>query len=284
MGSIARDRTRIPERGSNAQEGATTRIPGAGLLDLGARLCHRRAMIATEQRFELERWMRRLSIGVSTGLVAGLLIGGVGGRLAMFVLRLTSNPSLHGVETDDGFTIGVFSFATLFLLLVTAAIGVLAGLLYLVVRTWLPGRWRPWLSGAWGGVVGGALIIQPDGLDFRLLEPLPLAVAFFIAIPAGCALAISVHVERRFADADDGTRTSATWMIGLLPLVLLLATGPLGFALVAITVGSGLVARSVPMASVIWGSKPFIWIGRIALGVSAGYASIALVQDVAEIL
>ena len=242
MGSIAGDRTRIPERGSNAQEGATTPISGAGLLDPDVWLCHRRAMVATEQRFELERWMRRLSIGVSTGPMAGLVIGGVGGRLAMFVLRLTSSPSLHGVETDDGFTIGVFSLATLFLLLVTAAIGVLAGLLYLVVRTWLPGRMRPWLLGALGGVVGGALMIQPDGLDFRLLEPLPLAVAFFVAIPAGCAFAISVHVERRFADADDGTRASATWMVGLLPLVLLLAMGPLGFALVAISIGAGLVA------------------------------------------
>ena len=60
--------------------------------------------------------------------------------------------------------------------------------------------------------------------------------------------------------------TSATWMVGLLPLVLLLATGPLGIALVAITIGAGLVARSVPMASVIWGSRPFVWFGRIALG------------------
>ncbi len=241
-------------------------------------------MVATEQRFELERWMRRVSIGVSTGTVAGLVIGGVGGRLAMFVLRLTSSPSLHGVETDDGFTIGVFSLATLFLLLVTAAIGVFAGLTYLVIRTWLPGRSRPWLFGAFGGLVGGALLIQPDGLDFRLLEPLPLAIAFFIAIPAGCGFAISASVERRFADADEGTRTSATWMVGLLPLVLLLATGPSGFALLAITIGAGLVARSVPMASVIWGSTAFVWIGRLVLAVIAGYASVALVQDIAEIL
>ena len=132
--------------------------------------------------------------------------------------------------------------------------------------------------------MGGALIIQPDGLDFRLLEPLPLAVAFFIAIPAGCAFAISVYVERRFADADDGTRTSATWMVGLLPLVLLLATGPLGFALVAISIGAGLLARSVPMASVIWGSTALIWVGRIVLAVTAAYASVALVQDVTEII
>jgi hypothetical protein len=241
-------------------------------------------MVATEQRFELERWMRRLSIGVSTGLVAGLVIGGVGGRLAMFVLRLTSSPSLHGVDTDDGFTIGVFSLATLFLLLVTAAVGVLAGLVYLVVRTWLPRRWRPWLFGAFGGLVGGALLIKPDGLDFRLLDPLPLAIAFFIAIPAVCGFAISASVERRFAEAGDGNPTSATWMVGLLPLVLLLATGPSGFALLAITVGAGLVARSVPMASAIWMSRPFVWLGRLALTAAAAFASVALVPDIAEIL
>ncbi|HVD71774.1 MAG TPA: hypothetical protein VNG34_13065 [Actinomycetota bacterium] len=241
-------------------------------------------MVATGQRFELERWMRRVSIGVSTGTVAGLVIGGVGGRLAMFVLRLTSSPSLHGVETDDGFTIGVFSLATVFLLVLTAAIGVLAGLVYLVIRTWLPGRWRPWLFGAFGGLVGGALLIQPDGLDFRLLEPLSLAIAFFIAIPAGCGFAISASVERRFAEADEGTQTSATWMVGLIPLVLLLVTGPSGVALAAITIGAGLVARSVPMASVIWGSTTFVWIGRLALAVIAAIASVALVQDIAEIL
>lgn len=241
-------------------------------------------MVATEQRFELEMWMRRVSIGVSTGLVAGLLIGGVGGRLAMFVLRLTSSPSLHGVETDDGFTIGEFSLATLFLLLVTAAIGVLAGLLYLLVRTWLPLRGRPWLSAVLGGVVGGALLVQPDGLDFRLLEPLPLAIVFFVAIPAGCAFAISAYVERRFAATEDAAGASATWMVGLLPLVLLLATGPLGIALVAITIGAGLVARSVPMVSVIWTSRPFVWLGRITLTAIAAIASVALVRDIAEIL
>ena len=52
----------------------------------------------------------------------------------------------------------------------------------------------------------------------------------------------------------------------------------------AITIGAGLVARSVPMASVIWGSTAFVWVGRIVLAAIAGYASVALVQDIAEIL
>ena len=67
-----------------------------------------------------------LASGVSSGFITGLLIGGVGGRLAMFLLRLTSDPALRGRQTDDGFTIGVFSTETLFLLGVTAGLGVSA--------------------------------------------------------------------------------------------------------------------------------------------------------------
>jgi hypothetical protein len=63
------------------------------------------------------------SPGILAGLLCGGLIGGVGGRLAMFILRLTSSDSLHGVETDDGFTIGSFTGATVFLVIATAFLG-----------------------------------------------------------------------------------------------------------------------------------------------------------------
>ena len=126
----------------------------------------------------------------------GALIGGVGGRLAMFVLRITSDPSLHGLKTDDGFSIGRFSGETLFLVLVTAALGVMGGLVYLVARPWLPERWRAALTGVFGGIVGGALFISPDGLDFTRLDPLPLAIVMFIALPAIYGVAMSVFVER----------------------------------------------------------------------------------------
>src|SRR5690349_13321207 len=73
-----------------------------------------------------------LAAGVTAGFVAGVVIGGVGGRLAMLALRLTSNPGLRGLATDDGFTIGRVSAATIFLLGVTAALGMAGGLFYLV--------------------------------------------------------------------------------------------------------------------------------------------------------
>jgi hypothetical protein len=88
-----------------------------------------------------------LGAGVSAGSLAGVLIGGAGGRLAMLALRLTSDPSLSGVSTDDGFTIGRVSLQTLFLLGVTAGLGMAGGLFYLVVRRWIPSRrWIPLMT------------------------------------------------------------------------------------------------------------------------------------------
>ena len=102
-----------------------------------------------------------LSGAAAAGFLAGGLVGGIGGRLGMFVLRLTSNPSLHGLETDDGFTIGIFSGATLFLLLLTAVLGAAGGLVYVIVRPWLPEAARPWLFDGLAGVVGGAAVSVP---------------------------------------------------------------------------------------------------------------------------
>jgi len=82
---------------------------------------------------DLRRPGATLGAGVSAGFVAGVLIGGVGGRLAMLALRLTSDPSLHGVLTDDGFTIGRVSLETLFLLGVTAGLEVLQPLVAIIL-------------------------------------------------------------------------------------------------------------------------------------------------------
>src|SRR5262245_46818474 len=85
-------------------------------------------------------WTWRILIGVSAGVIVGLVVGGVGGRLAMLLLRLTSPDSVIGVESDDGFEIGVFSDQTMFLLQATAALGGTFGALYAALRPAIPER------------------------------------------------------------------------------------------------------------------------------------------------
>lgn len=227
-------------------------------------------------------WFRRLAVGVTVGAVAGVLIGGIGGRLAMFVLRLTSSPSLRGIETDDGFAIGQFSAGTILLLLVGAVAGVVAGIAYLFVRSWLPDRARPWLTAAFAGITGGALLIHSDGIDFRLLEPAWLAIAMFVAIPAAYGAVISVAVDRRLErPADD---SSTRWLAGLIPLGLFVSAGTLGVVAIALIVGVGLLQRRIPVLSGTWRSAPVVWFGRIAMGSIAALAAVNLVGTIEEIL
>jgi hypothetical protein len=226
---------------------------------------------------------RRLSAGVVGGLATGALIGGIGGRLAMFVLRVTSDPSLRGLKTDDDFTIGRFSGETMFLVLFTAALGVIGGLVYLAVRPWLPERWRAALTGVFGGIVGGALFIRPDGIDFTLLDPLPLAIVMFIALPAIYGVTMSLLVERLLR-SNPGAGGSWAWLFGLIPLIAFGATGPLGIALLLLMFGLWWIHRSVPEAATVWRSPAVVWIGRAALLVVTARGLVSLVVDIDQVL
>ncbi|MBA3430189.1 MAG: hypothetical protein H0U16_01755, partial [Actinobacteria bacterium] len=117
-------------------------------------------------RADALRAARHLSRGMWAGILCGIVVGGIGGRLAMFLLRVTSNPSLRGRLTDDQFRIGSITNSTMFLVLVCAVAGMLGGLFYLAVRGWLPERIRPFAIATFGGAFGGAVVIHPGGVDF----------------------------------------------------------------------------------------------------------------------
>lgn len=230
---------------------------------------------------DLSASARRLSAGVVAGAAMGGLIGGLGGRLAMFVLRLTSTPKPHGLETDDGFTMGVFSRFTFFLVIVTAVLGILGGIGYLAVRAWLPVAWRAGLTGAFGGIVGGAAFIHPGGIDFKLLAPLPLAVVIFIALPAIYGMAMSRLIERRLKTEPGG---SLIPFVGLIPLVLMAFVGPRGLAVVVALPGLFVLHRAAPGVADVWRSASVVWLGRAALLGVTGVALVALIRDVADVL
>jgi hypothetical protein len=201
----------------------------------------------------------------------------------MFVLRLTSDPALRGLKTDDDFTIGVFSGATLFLVIVTTVLGILGGLVYLVVRGWLPERARPWLFGGLTGIVGGATVIRPGGIDFTLLDPLGLAVALFIALPAAYGVAVSLLVERFLADRSAFSRSKAL-IAGFVLLLPLGFFGLIGVAVLALILAAVLLGRAAPEMASLWTSPPVAWIGRAGLVAVAILWGAALVRDVIEVL
>ncbi len=240
-------------------------------------------MVGVTWQQDLMTQARRASTAVVAGLSMGALIGGIGGRIAMFVLRVTSNASLHGAETDDGFIIGQVSGATLFLVVATSILGVFGGIFYLAVRSWAPKRWRAALFGVFGGIVGGAAVIRPGGIDFTLLDPLPLAIAMFIALPAAYGVVVSRLIER-WLQGGSGPGGSQAWVLGLIPLLLLAFIGPVGFVVAAATPALWYVHRTAPLIGRLWGSQAVVWTGRAGLIAVTAVSLASLVRDIAQIL
>jgi len=138
-------------------------------------------------------------VGAGCGAFAGVVVGGLGGRLAMLLLRLTSPEAVVGLTSDDGFEIGVVSTKTFELVSAMGIVGTVNGVLYGALRGALPRRLRLALWTVFAGALGGASIVHEDGVDFTLLEPASLAIVLFVLLPAGAAALVVLLVERGMA-------------------------------------------------------------------------------------
>lgn len=155
---------------------------------------------------------RRLGIGVLAGAVGGFVVGGLGGRLFMFVLA-ELNPEDSGVRTDDGVPIGQFTLSgTLNLLVITTVIGVIGGLVFLALRGLRFGP--PWfrvLSMPVGAtMVVGSMLVHSDGVDFTLLQPVGLGVAMTLAVPFLYTLLVAFLADRWIGDEGGRWRVPGT--------------------------------------------------------------------------
>lgn len=170
----------------------------------------------------------------------------------------------------------------MFLVVATGFLGVLGGIFYIAVRSWLPER-RAALFGVFGGIFGGALVIRPDGIDFTLLDPLVLAIAMFIALPAIYGVVVSRLIER-WLRRDSGPGASRAWIIGLIPLLLLGLTGPVGIGLAVVMLVLWMVHRTDPRIASLWRSPVVVWIGRAALIAVTAVSLVSLFRDITQIL
>lgn len=225
-----------------------------------------------------------LRLIVVAGVTCGALVVGVGSRLAMLLLRVTTGPEVHGVESDDGFRIGQVTLSgTYSLLSLGAGVGVIGASAYLLVRTWLIGP--QWLRRATTGVasaaVAGAMLVHDDGIDFHLLTPTWLAIGLFVALPGLFGVAIAVTVDRFEAHLD--VRTASFWW----PPLVLLALFPFVLAIMPF-VAAGVLA--VTSASSTDGWRRVRSHRGVRVGVRAVWASVAvlgllaLVSDVVAIV
>lgn len=224
--------------------------------------------------------MRRLATVTLAGAVLGLLVGGVGGRLAMMMLARL-NPEFTGTTSDDGFTIGHLTADTFNLLMVTTLIGVLGGGIYFALRGLMIGpRWFQVLSISVGpAIVVGDMLVHQDGVDF-MLNPTGLAIAMFVAIP-GVYAALLAFLAERWLTAG-GWFMSAPLLIALSPLLLWLPLAPfLGVLLLGLAAYQGL--RRTAHGEAVLGYPAWPWLVRGALAVVFVVALVGLVRDIAAL-
>jgi hypothetical protein len=226
-----------------------------------------------------------LRLLVVAGIPVGVVVAGLGSRLAMLLLRLTSPDAVRGVQSDDDFTIGRITLAgTYNLLVLGAVVGIIGAAAYQWVRPWLLGPWwlRRLTPALAAGVVVGSLLLHDDGIDFQVLKPTWLAMGLFIALPALFALAVGPAVDR-VGRHDSWTTRGRRRLI--LPLVLVALFPPTLFVLALATpvFAVWLVIRPLGAVDRFRASMAHGLLVRAFWLVAVVVGLVALVNDVAAI-
>jgi hypothetical protein len=120
------------------------------------------------------------------GAVAGLLVGGIGGRIVMRLSATAGGPEVVGAITENGATVGeITAEGTLALLLFGGLFsGIAGGVILAIVAPWL--RWAGAVRGLVFGVfvlaAAGPAVIDASNVDFAILQPAWLNVVMFSAL------------------------------------------------------------------------------------------------------
>jgi hypothetical protein len=235
----------------------------------------------------VRRYLWYLTVAVASGVGAGLLAAGAGGRLVMRLLAVTAGPTAQGRVTEADQIVGRISVdGTLgFVVFTGLFVGLATGPLYLLVRRWLPaGRANGLVYGALLLVVAGTRIepLRPGNPDFDLVGPGWVSVAAFAALVVFHGVlvaALAGRVSRAVPLLGAGPRAVAAH--APLLLLLLLGSAALLLAIVGVMV---VLASQIPAVVAAWRDRRSVTIGRVALVLGAVVAFPGFASAVVDIL
>lgn len=185
------------------------------------------------------RWaapLREVSVAAIAGGLAGMLVGGLGGRVAMRVSGAMSDPSMvGGAVTNNGNVLGEITLQGTFALVIFTGLipGIAAGLVYAAVRPWLRplGRWAGLVFGLALLAVLGPLLLEPFNVDFRKFgSPQLNVIMFALLFPLfGIAhQALTGAAERRVAAAPGWNALDFAGLAGAGLILILVVTASIG--------------------------------------------------------
>jgi hypothetical protein len=184
--------------------------------------------------FSIRAFGRHVGAASLAGIVAGILVAGLLGRIAMRVSGFMARPDLIGVETAAGNRVGEITFGgTLALaLFVGIPAGVLGAALFASAEPWLR-RFRPWHGVVFGLILvlaAGTVFIEPANFDFQRFGSAPLNVAMFAALFVAFGVLTAWLFERiRRAIERAGAGVGALEVLGWLSALAVAALSPVLF-------------------------------------------------------
>jgi hypothetical protein len=171
---------------------------------------------------------RHLGMATLSGVIAGVVVGGLLGRVVMRISGFTAGPALVGVTTENGNRVGDITVGGTLGLVVFVGVGtgLLGGVLYALVEPWLR-RLRPWHGLAYGvGLLAalGFTTLDPANFDFTRFGVPALNVAMFAALFVIFGVAIAWLFDAlRNLRAGTGMAARAVDILAWLALVPLVA-------------------------------------------------------------
>ncbi len=152
--------------------------------------------------------LREITRGGLAGLIVGILLAGVGGRLVMRLAALLV-PGSAGAVTENGNVIGAITIGGSFALVLFIGLmtGAVAGSLWVTIRPWLPGSAlaRALVAVPIAIALGTVGLVDDRNRDFAILGREPLVVASLVVLVASFGPAL-VLADRWL----DGRLPSAT--------------------------------------------------------------------------
>ncbi len=155
------------------------------------------------------RLVKLLVIAVVIGFLAGAIAGGIGSRIAMRIVTIIGGESIRGMLTENGNVVGeITREGTVFLILLGGVFaGIPGGLLYVLIRRWIPG------TGLWKGLAYGSFlllafgswppilflesaVIEAENVDFSIFVSPLLAIGLFALLFPLYGLVLVPIVER----------------------------------------------------------------------------------------
>ena len=228
--------------------------------------------------------LRTIAAVVGAGMVAGLLVAGLGGRRFMRVMAATSGDAAQGKLTEAEEIVGDVTFGGSldFVLFVGLIVPAAAALGYLAFRHFLPG---PVLV---GGLMFGVILLgtfgiddpmSPDNVDFEILEPLWLAIIGIALLGVLFGLTFAALASRWDASLPP---LSAGWRAvpGHVGLVMALLPPFLVVTAVYVLIRTIAVGRTRPILE----AKPVRTTGLVIVSIGTVLAAAGTVAAAAEIL